>query len=158
MDEVLVVEPRVIGKKKLGIVCYYRTVEVVIASALVYIVTHAGVEYEIHLLVEKILYMAVSQLCRVADRIRRNGVLSLVVDFTGAFARYDDSESQRCEKHMPERELFIESQSKGKSHNSTVFSGLMCLDEVEKAVVFVFVKVGYLVLHLYAAAFFTAVA
>ena len=129
----------------------------VVASALVDVVAHARIENKVHFLVKEILNVAVCQLCRIADRIRRNGVLTLVVDLTGAFTRYHNSESEGCEKHMPERELFIKSQSKGKSHNSTVFSRLMCLDDVEEAVVFVFVKVRYLVLHLYSSALFTAV-
>ena len=79
MHEIIIVELRIVGFEELRIIGDYRTVEMVVAAALVKIVTHAGVEYEIRSLVEKILDMSVSELCGVAYRIRGYGMLSEVV-------------------------------------------------------------------------------
>ena len=58
---------------------------------------------------------------------------------------------------MPERELLVESKCKGKSYNTTVFSGLVGFYSIEYAVIFVLVEVGYLILNRAAAALFSAV-
>ena len=50
MNEIILVESRVVCHEQLGIIGNYGTVEVVVAAALVQIVAHAGVEYEVHAL------------------------------------------------------------------------------------------------------------
>ena len=89
VDEVVLVEARIIGKEKLRIIGDYRTVEVVVAAALVDVVAHAGVEDEVHALVEQVLDMSVGELCRVAYRIRGDSVLTEIVHITGALVGND---------------------------------------------------------------------
>ena len=156
--EVITVEPRVVCDEELGIVGNNRAVEVVVAFALVYIVAHAGVEYEIHALVEEILDMSVSELCGIADRIRRNGVLSEIVHITGALIGNNRPESQCGKEHMPEGQLLVEAQCKGKSHSAAVTLWLMRLYGIEYTVILEFIEIGDGVPVGHAAALFAAVA
>ena len=53
MEEVIVIKLADIGFQQLGILCHNRTVIVVIAAALVNIITLTGVKYEISALFKK---------------------------------------------------------------------------------------------------------
>ena len=79
------VQSFVVGKQQFRIVGNDRTVEVIVRVALIQVVAHTGIEDEIHLLIQQTLNVSVHQLCRVANRIRWNGALSLLVGFPGAF-------------------------------------------------------------------------
>ena len=79
MHEIVIVKTWIIGKEKLRIIRNNRTVEVIIAFALINIIAHAGIENEVNALVKKIFNMPVSQLCRIAYRIGRNCMLSQIV-------------------------------------------------------------------------------
>ena len=103
VQEVLVRETVIVCEQKLGIVGNYRTIEVIVAVALVYIVAHAGIENEVYALIEQILDMSVSKLCRIAYGIRGNGVLSEIVHIARAFVRDNGAESERGEQGVPER-------------------------------------------------------
>ena len=158
VNEVIIVEPRIVSQKKLRIIGYYRTVEVVVASAFVQIIAHTRIEYEVNALIEKIFDMSVSELCRIAYRIRRDSVLTEIIHITGAFIGNDCSEAKRSKQHMPERKLFIEAESERESHNSAVTLRLMSLYCVEYAVILEFVEIRNGVPVRDAAALFTAVA
>ena len=158
VNEVLIIKARIVCEEKLRIIRYHRTIEVIVAVAFVKVIAHTRIEYEVNALVEEVLDMTVSELCRIANRIRRDSVLSEVVHITGAFIGDDRSESESCEQHMPERELLIESKSERKSDNTAVTLRLVGLDGIEYAVVLELVEVRDSVPVYYSAALFAAIA
>ena len=157
VNEVLVIESCIVSEEKLRIISDYRAVEVVIASALVDIVAHAGVENEVYALIEKILDMSVRELCRVAYCIRRDSVLTEIIHTSGAFIGGHNSEAEACKEHMPEWELLIEAECERKSDNATVSSWLVSFYSIDDTVVLIFIEVRYLVLNRVSAALFAAV-
>ena len=56
-----------------------RAIVEIITFALVHIVAHARIEDKVHALVKEALYMTVTKLCRIAYRVRRDSLLTLVI-------------------------------------------------------------------------------
>ena len=107
--EIVTVQRRNIRLQQFGIVRHNRTVIVIVASALIEIIALAGIENEVNTLFKQAFDMSVSKLCGIADCIRRNSVLSLVIGLSGAFFGNNDLEAHSREHFMPERQLLIKS-------------------------------------------------
>ena len=109
-DEILIVKFGDIRTEQLGIICNNGAVIMVIAFAVVDIVAFAGIEDEVSTLFEQADNMSVRKLRRVAYRIGRDSVLTLIVGLSCAFLGDNDLKAKLCEKLCPERELFIKSE------------------------------------------------
>ena len=79
----------------------------VVGVALIQIVRHARIENEIHVLFQQAFNVSVCQLCRIANRIRRNGALSLVVSLSGALFGEFHSKAQIREEGIPQWQLVV---------------------------------------------------
>ena len=158
MNEIFIVEARIISEQKLGIVCNDRAVEVVIAFSLVEVIAHAGIENEVCTFVEQILDVTVCKLCGVANSIRRDSMLTEVVHITRAFVTENGLETKLGKESMPERHLLIEAERERKTYLSDGARRLSGLFEGYYAVILVLIEVRHVVFLSLAAAFFTAVA
>lgn len=116
INEVFLRQPLVICLEQLGIICHDGTVVMIDGIVLVEIVTLAGVEDEIHALVEKGLDVSVHEFGGIAGGIRRDGVLSPEIQLARAAVGKDDAESAGLEKLRPQRELFEHDQLHGQPH------------------------------------------
>ena len=96
----------------------------VVGVALVQIVAHAGVEDEVHALVQQVFDVAVSQLRRIAHRIRWDRMLSQVVHLTGALVGENCLKAQLIEQSVPEGHLLVEAQSQRQAYLSSRLRGL----------------------------------
>ena len=125
MHEIVVVKLVNVGFKQFGIVRHNGTVIVIVALTLVDIVAFAGVENEIRAPLQKAEDVSVGKLRGIAYRVRGNGVLTLIVDVTGAFLADHHLKAKFGENLVPERQLLVKSQTKGKSHLCFGGSGLV---------------------------------
>lgn len=116
INEVFLRQPFVICLEQFGIICHDGTVIMIDGIVLVEIVTLAGVEDEIHALVEKGLDVSVHEFGGIAGGVRSDGVLSSEIQLARAAVGKDDAESAGLEKLRPQRELFEHDQLHGQSH------------------------------------------
>lgn len=82
----------------------------------VQIVTLAGIEDKIDVLVEKAFYMPVNEFCGIAGGIARHGVLPFEVQIARRFFAEHHFESARFEKSRPQGQLFVKAQSQRDPH------------------------------------------
>ena len=90
--------------QKLRIVGNDRTVIVVGRAFFIEVVGHARIEDRVHALFEQVLDVAVHQLCRIANRIGRDGMLSLHVHIAGGNVAEDGLEAELTQECRPERQ------------------------------------------------------
>ena len=69
VQEIVVVQLFAVRHEQFRIIRHHRTIEGVVGIALVDVVTHAGVEDEVHAFFQQALNVSVCQLRRIADRI-----------------------------------------------------------------------------------------
>ena len=93
-----------VGLEQLRVVGDDRAVVAVGRAALVEIVGHAGVEDRVHALLKQIFDVTVHELGRVADRIRRNGMLPLHIHIAGGDIGNHRLEAERAQELCPERQ------------------------------------------------------
>ena len=160
-DEIALCELHIVCAQELGVIRDDRAVEVVVIFALVNIIAHARPEDEINTLFKQILNMPVCQLCRIADRIRGDGVLSLVIHIAVAFMRELHREAELCKKLRPEGHLLIEGECQRQSDrcNRPLLLRQLCIALLlcENEVIFIIVERGGRGRLRFARAFFTAV-
>ena len=95
----------------LGIIRHDRAIIMVVAQMLVHVVAHAGVEDGLHALTDEIIDMAVHQLRREADGIRRDGRLTGDIQLAAGERGNGHVKAQIGEQRMPERQQLVHVQA-----------------------------------------------
>lgn len=83
----------------------------VVAQMLVQVVAHAGVEDGLDALMDEIIDMAVHQLCREADGIRRNGGLTRDIQLAAGERGNGHVKAQSRKQRVPERQQLVHVQA-----------------------------------------------
>src|SRR5574344_305355 len=92
----------------LGIRTYNRAVEMVVGSLVLdMFIRDIRIEYRLDSARNKVLYMPVHELCRIAYRLRRNSLHTALIDLVRRPRRQHNPEPELCEHGKPEREILV---------------------------------------------------
>ena len=116
VQEVAVRQFFAVCHEQLRIIRHNGAVVVIVGIALVDVVAHAGVEDEVHALFQQALNVTVRQLCRIADRVGRNGALSFIIRIPCALLGELHGKSQLCKERVPQGHLVVVVQRQRQSH------------------------------------------
>ena len=122
----------------LGIVRDHRTVVVVVAEVFVKVVGQARIKNILDAVVDQLLHMPVHQLCREADGVAGDRLLTALIELARGRRRMVHLKFQLCKEAVPERIQLVHIQSHGNAElTAQPLHRLIAVDQLQ----FVFVYI-----------------